>query len=158
MKDLLPPSPSVAAHGVKHSPAPSQHRPSPLVNDEDDDFDYGPLRTDGLYTRQESLAGDLSRSHSRSISSSSEAMDTSMVGPAIQPLDFASVILSHEQTHAALAHTVGELSQWLTVVESGFRHLLNSSEFTDTIDEELDDPFTDYFDVEHSSMIPLPTR
>jgi hypothetical protein len=151
MKDLLPPSPSIASHTFRHSPAPSQHRSSPLVPDEAYEGLYSRMGTP--FDRRPSTAASdhdrsrsHSRSHSRSISSSSEPLGSLTTGPSIPPLDFASVILSHDRTHAALAQTVVELSQWLSAVEGGLKNMLNTPEEPDTIEEGLEDPLDEHYD------------
>lgn len=60
--------------------------------------------------------------------------DTS-IGPAIRPLDFATLMQSSDAMHAELARTVDELAQWLNVVEVGFTQILDSA-VEDTIEEE----------------------
>lgn len=149
MKDLLPPSPSVVQHGNRHSPAASQHRPSPLVHDEPNEgFDsfVGTTFDQRLYAAASQRGYSYSRSHSRSISSSSEAIEGTMTGPLVQPLDLASVIMSHDRTHAALAQTVLELSQWLSVVESGLKNVLIASEEAEVVEEEFEDSTDGHFD------------
>lgn len=67
--------------------------------------------------------GRHSRTHSHTTSSSVASLGATM-GPAIRPLDFASLMSSHEMTHAALANSVDELVQWLGVVEHGLNGVL----------------------------------
>lgn len=85
-------------------------------------------------------------SHSRSLSSSFTAVHPigGGSGPPIAPLDFASIILSHDKTHASLAKTVSELSQWLAVVESGLSDLLDPDDEVATIHEEHEGFFDGY--------------
>jgi hypothetical protein len=45
---------------------------------------------------------------------------------------------SHEGTHAELARTVDDLTQWLSVVEVGLSEMLDNSG-EDTIEEEQED-------------------
>jgi protein-serine/threonine kinase len=142
MKDLLPPSPSISHRGLRHSPAASQHRPSPLVPDEAYEGVYSRAGTpfDRSATSSSERHLPHSRSYSQSLSSSSEADDEfCTTGPVIEPLDFSSIISSHDRTHSALAQTVTELGQWLSVVEGGLRDLLHASDEADMIDEEYDD-------------------
>lgn len=56
-------------------------------------------------------------------------------GPIIQPLDMASLMLSHEATHSQLAKTVDDLTQWLSVVEVGLTQILDKAH-QDIIEEE----------------------
>jgi len=60
------------------------------------------------------------------------------LGPAIRPLDFGALMLSHEGTHTELARTVTDLTQWLSVVEVGLSGMLNTPG-EDTIAEEQED-------------------
>jgi protein-serine/threonine kinase len=154
MKDLLPPSPSVIQHGARHSPAASQHRPSPLVHDDTEEELYS-RSISALDQRPFTAAPERdeshSRSHSRSISSSSEAVEVPMTGPIVQPLDLVSVIMSHDRTHSALAQTVVELSQWLSVVEGGLKRVLTASEEVHAIGEEYEDDADGYFGFEEGS-------
>lgn len=57
------------------------------------------------------------------------------MGPPLQPLDFASLMHSHEATHTQLARTVEDLAQWLSVVEFGLTQMLEKAS-EDTIEEE----------------------
>jgi len=49
---------------------------------------------------------------------------------------------SKERTHAELAHTVDDLTQWLSVVEMGLMGMLERVN-DDTIEEEQEDSITD---------------
>lgn len=57
------------------------------------------------------------------------------LGPPIRPLDLGPLVHSHAATHDALARTVDELQQWMTVVEAGLTHMLDRTA-RDTIEEE----------------------
>lgn len=56
----------------------------------------------------------------------------------MRPLDFGALMLSHEGTHAELAQTVEDLTQWLSVVEVGLSRMLETAG-EDTITEEQDE-------------------
>ncbi|TFK96326.1 hypothetical protein BDV98DRAFT_311103 [Pterulicium gracile] len=117
MSDLLPPSPSVAQASMHTSqfkafrdniptgPALPNlsivRSTSPVSYDEEDDDHLG-----------ESLL----------------ATPTPLLlsGPIIRPLDYAVLTTSDENTHAALARTVDDLSQWLSVVRDGLDGLLDN--------------------------------
>jgi hypothetical protein len=58
------------------------------------------------------------------------------MGPPIAPLDFASVIVSPDQTHSSLAKTVSDLTQWLAVVENGLARVLEPIGEDEIIEEE----------------------
>lgn len=49
---------------------------------------------------------------------------------------------SHEATHSELAHTVDELAQWLSVIETGLTHLLDGAA-QNTIEEEQEQDVPD---------------
>jgi len=52
-------------------------------------------------------------------------------------------MLSHEGTHAELARTVADLTQWLSVVEVGLSGMLDTAADEDTIAEEQEDHATE---------------
>jgi len=62
----------------------------------------------------------------------------------LRPLDFASLLSSHEGTHAELARTVEELSIWLQLVEHGLSTALTSGE--DPTIHELEESIVDDYD------------
>ncbi|KAI5118932.1 hypothetical protein M0805_003756 [Coniferiporia weirii] len=66
-------------------------------------------------------------SHSHTASSASSVASASVFAlgaPPVRPLDFASLMASHEATHTELARAVDELVQWLGVVETGLDAVL----------------------------------
>ena len=92
-----------------------------------------------------------STSHSRSLSLTHGSFPAlplpgDLTGPPLQALDFGSLMQSHDATHAALAHTVDDLAQWLSVVEVGLAHLLDQGNQS-TIQEEQEQDGTDDDDI-----------
>ncbi|KAJ7096433.1 hypothetical protein C8R44DRAFT_644022, partial [Mycena epipterygia] len=81
-----------------------------------------------------------SRSHRQSLSFTSIS-SISSVGPQIRPLDYATLITS-ESTHTELARTIDDLSQWLSIVETGLGNMLDMS-YASTIEEEQEGSTTD---------------
>lgn len=74
-------------------------------------------------------------------------------GPALRPLDFATLLQSNDIMHAELARTVDDLAQWLGVVEAGLGQLLDGGE--DTIEEEaeLEDIFARAQATQHAEPV-----
>lgn len=63
------------------------------------------------------------------------------VGPVIRPLDYTALI-TNESTHTELARTIDDLSQWLSIVESGLGNMLEMT-YASTIAEEQEGPTSD---------------
>jgi hypothetical protein len=166
----LPPSPSVDVHCLPGSSMLPHTRP-PLLSAHSEpptelhnSFEYPNQRPMSATPNAPGLPLFVQRDthmHSRSLSSDAEFDAPSsipLVGPNVPPLDFASVILTQDQTHTALEQTVIGLSQWLAVVESGLKDLLNpgsavlgSPSAPVPIEEEFEpDPLDDYFAAEES--------
>ncbi|KAJ7209485.1 Pkinase-domain-containing protein [Mycena pura] len=82
-----------------------------------------------------------SRSHRPSSSFASISSVTS-VGPPIRPFDYASLIAT-ESTHTELARTIDDLSQWLSIVETGLGNMLDTTIYASTIAEEQEGSSTD---------------
>ncbi|KAG6333564.1 hypothetical protein ID866_5526 [Astraeus odoratus] len=78
-------------------------------------------------------------SHSASRSLTSETSVSTFIGPTVRPLDFSSLVGSHEATNAHLARTVDDLTKWLAVVEVGFATFLDQPD-KDTTTEKQDEP------------------
>lgn len=102
-------------------------------------------------TADSSTSYTQSSSHSRSLSLSHGSFPalphpSELTGPPLQPLDFGTLMQSHEATHAALARTVDDLAQWLSVVDVGLTHLLDQGS-QDTIQEEQEQDSTDEDDI-----------
>jgi len=87
-------------------------------------------------------------------------MDT-LGGPTIRPLDFPSLMRSHEATHTELAHTVEDLASWLSMVELGLTQMLDRAN-QDTIAEEQEQEDTDAItmngDSKHAETPPSPLQ
>jgi hypothetical protein len=62
-------------------------------------------------------------------------------GPIIRPLDYSVLMVSGDHTNEELARTVDDLSQWMSVVQSGFSNLLDINETV--IEEEIEEPLGD---------------
>ncbi|CCM00395.1 uncharacterized protein FIBRA_02425 [Fibroporia radiculosa] len=154
----LPPSPSVSLPPrILPSPIPSGFLPSDTGSNGARNMPHTNSAASSSTTSLSSLSSQMnnsfsdgrvgtsdssafySQSHSRSISHGrSQSFPTppsEMTGPSIRPLDFSAIMESHEATHVELARTVDELSQWLTVVDIGLRHMLDRAT-QETIEEE----------------------
>ncbi|OCH88887.1 Pkinase-domain-containing protein [Obba rivulosa] len=152
MTDLLPPSPSILHLPSKSSFAMSDSgygsRPLPLANSAASSSTTSLSSLSSQWSQSipdlratvaessPSYAPSHSTSHSRAPSHTvSSPPHHSLLGPSIRPLDFGSIMLSHDATHGELARTVDELSQWLSIVENGLTQLLDADN-RDTIAEE----------------------
>ncbi|KAG8768662.1 hypothetical protein FRC15_005040, partial [Serendipita sp. 397] len=60
-----------------------------------------------------------------------------MIGPTIRPLDY-TLLGTSEGVHAELNQTVGDLSQWLEVIENGLNDILNAPGGTSLLDDYSD--------------------
>jgi len=67
-----------------------------------------------------------------------DGIDGKPLVPSIRPLDLGSLMGSHDDTHAELAHIVEDLAQWLMVVENGLSDLLTIPA-VDMIEEEQEE-------------------
>ncbi|OBZ68147.1 hypothetical protein A0H81_11881 [Grifola frondosa] len=145
MSDLLPPSPSpfppssrpsisssawssissdAGASGVRTLPHSNSAASSSTTSLNSLSSQFNQSLTDLRPTGADS-ASSLSQLHA----------SDALVGPAIRPLDIGPLMFSHDATHAELARTVDELSQWLSVVEAGLTQMLDKTN-QDTIEEE----------------------
>lgn len=155
MSDLLPPSPS-AAPLPRASPSPSplgSLTPADMAQYSPRTLPYTNFGASSSSTSLNSLSslqnftlGNESStpaggSHARSYSYSAlHAAFTSsttdpVTGPTLRPLDFGTLMNSHEATHSELAGTVEDLAQWLSVVEIGLTSILDKAA-EHTIEEE----------------------
>lgn len=80
-------------------------------------------------------------SHTTSLSLTSVPAESTL-GPPIQPLDFVSLMESHEATNSHLARTVDDLTRWFSVIEAGFANILEQSG-GDAIAEEQEETPTE---------------
>ncbi|THH04201.1 hypothetical protein EW145_g5694 [Phellinidium pouzarii] len=97
----------------------------------------------------------LTRSHSHTGSSASSLASVAIAtGPQVRPLDFSSLMSSHETTHAELTRTVDELVQWLGVVEAGLSTVLACSTPGVVSSSVVDSPstFIECFSVEETYL------
>ncbi|KAJ7078944.1 Pkinase-domain-containing protein [Mycena belliarum] len=154
ISDLLPPSPSAVGYSPRtFIPSASQLGTSMIPATPENSvqqypafreaasaalgsFSLGLPRTSSPPPSELRSATDQSsssRSHRQSLSFNSIS-SISSVGPPIRPLDYAALITS-ESTHAELARTIDDLSQWLSIVENGLGNMLDMS-YASTIEEE----------------------
>ena len=128
MSDLLPPSPSIPTTNMK----PYFPTPSPLG------LDIDLLGPSAVLTAPSPLPQIPSPgSHTRNNSLVAPSPLRERI-PEIHPLDFGTMIQSHEETHAGLGRIVEDLSQWLSITEAGLNKLLESAS-EDRIEEEQED-------------------
>lgn len=149
MSDLLPPSPSTLVHTSRpFFPSPSLLG-SPSI-DEGPTFPLG--SRPGANASTISLPNTRNRSpsgpegHSRTTSSrtshgasrslTSVPLESTFIGPAVQPLDFCSLIGSHETTNVHLGRTVDDLTKWFTVMEVGFATMLEQAGSEPIVEEQ----------------------
>jgi protein-serine/threonine kinase len=148
MSDLLPPSPSAANYSSRAF-APSLSTLSSSVPSTEASAVRNIAASASASTTSLGLPhanspplSDPSYSYSNNTSFNSGAPNVSF-RPAIRPLDFGALMLSHEGTHAELARTVADLTQWLSVVEVGLSGMLDTAADEDTIAEEQEDHATE---------------
>ncbi|KAF8622349.1 hypothetical protein AX15_007081 [Amanita polypyramis BW_CC] len=126
--DLLPPSPSTSTtpyrsltnnHGSNHVPSRRQGNPVELH------------RSNVIHKKQTSelLTGAPSNIHYSAL----RGQITSL-GPSIAPLDYTELI-ANDSTSSELARMLGDLSQWLSVIEMGLTGALDNT-LSDAIEEE----------------------
>ncbi|KAJ7680224.1 Pkinase-domain-containing protein, partial [Mycena polygramma] len=163
ISDLLPPSPSALGYSPRNFiPSVSQLGTSTLPATPESSaqqypafreaalaplasFSLGLPRTSSPPPIDHRNATDLhhssySRSHRQS-SSLASMSSISSVGPPVRPLDYTALITS-ESTHAELARTIDDLSQWLSIVESGLGNMLDMT-YASTIAEEQEGSTSD---------------
>ncbi|KAJ7703312.1 hypothetical protein B0H17DRAFT_922329, partial [Mycena rosella] len=162
ISDLLPPSPSAVAYsprtfvpsasqlGTSTIPATpeSSTQQYPAFRDAaaalGSSFSLGLPRTSSpppsADLRDMSHQGSYPRSHRQSLSFTSIS-SISSIGPPVRPLDYTTLITS-ESTHTELARTIDDLSQWLSIVETGLGNMLDMS-YASTIEEEQEGSTTD---------------
>lgn len=149
MSDLLPPSPSTLVHTSR----PFFPSPSLLSSTSMDESPAFPLgNRPGANASTISLPNTRNRSpsglegHSRAISSRSShgasrsltsvPLESTFIGPTVQPLDFCSLVGSHETTNVHLARTVDDLTKWFTVMEVGFAAMLEQAGSESIVEEQ----------------------
>lgn len=146
MSDLLPPSPSAVNYSSRAF-APSPSMLSSFITSTEGSGLRGLTASTNASTTSLSLprthsppSSDSFHSYSYNNASSSfnSSASSNLLGPVIRPLDFGAVMTSHEVTHAELARTVDDLTQWLSVVEVGLSRMLDFAG-EDTIAEEQED-------------------
>jgi protein-serine/threonine kinase len=149
MSDLLPPSPSAANYSSRVF-APSLSTLSSSVPSTEASAVRNIAASASVSTTSLGLPhanspplSDPSYSYSNNTSSFNSGAPNGSFGPAIRPLDFGALMLSHEGTHAELARTVADLTQWLSVVEVGLSGMLDTAADEDTIAEEQEDHATE---------------
>jgi protein-serine/threonine kinase len=149
MSDLLPPSPSVVHPAARlFIPSPSHLAASSAS------MTYSEKQSD---ERQRSSTIDTARVSALNIARSSSptsyedyevdhddrgATFLTDSGPIIRPLDYSVLMVSGDHTNEELARTVDDLSQWMSVVQSGFSSLLDINE-TVIEEEEIEEPLGD---------------
>lgn len=140
ISDLLPPSPSSISYGSRNFlPSPSQLSSVTSVPP-DSTRQYSAFRdaassatSFSLGLPRSSSPPDLRRTVTEPLPSSTPITST-LTGPQIRPLDYLSLI-THESTHAELARTIEDLTQWLSLVEVGLSGMLETTH-NNTIEEE----------------------
>ncbi|KAF7973865.1 hypothetical protein HWV62_14076 [Athelia sp. TMB] len=142
MSDLLPPSPSTANYSSRvFAPSPSALSSSVVNNADRAAFNsLANASTTSLgLTRTHSPPFDSSRPNlHNNVSHNGSVSAFGLNGPAVRPLDFGALMISHENTHSELAKTVEDLSQWLSLVEVGLSAMLDFPA-EDTIAEEQEE-------------------
>lgn len=120
--DMLPPSPSAISPMHRQfvgTPGPASDH-SFNHSHENADTSNSRFGDDGL---------------SRNTSQSPPDMSTGGIrGPIIRPLNY-SLLGSSEAVHAELAQTVGDLAQWLEVIDQGLTNILNPPPAVDLSDD-----------------------
>ncbi|KAJ6586809.1 Pkinase-domain-containing protein [Mycena vulgaris] len=164
ISDLLPPSPSAVGYSPRtFIPSASQLGTSTIPPTPESNTQQYPAFRDAASASQGPFALGLprtsspppfevrnatdvphqtshSRSHRQSLSFTSIS-SMSSVGPPVRPLDYTALITS-ESTHMELARTIDDLSQWLSIVETGLGNMLDMS-YASTIEEEQEGSTTD---------------
>jgi len=140
MADLLPPSPSAfgtANSKTSSAPSPLNHTPgnNPLSSGLSGSLSASTKSASRSRSHSPPLPLDFSQS---SPNGAADGIDGKPFAPPIRPLDLGSLMGSHDDAHAELAHIVEDLAQWLMVVESGLSDLL-AMPAVDTIEEEQEE-------------------
>ncbi|KAF8993729.1 hypothetical protein BDQ17DRAFT_126712 [Cyathus striatus] len=136
MKDLLPPSPSVAVANRNFSFIPS-NLGSSVPSSNDAGREHPDFREPGFASSSNAALSSNIRTRAAQTKGPShywEAPLSSTTLPTVAPLDYPGLIES-ENAHSVLAHTINDLMSWLSTIESGFNNLLDSAMST-TIEEE----------------------
>ncbi|KAJ7497186.1 Pkinase-domain-containing protein [Mycena latifolia] len=159
ISDLLPPSPSAVGYSPRtFVPSASQLGTStvpvtpetstqhyPAFRDAasaalGSSFSLGLPRTSSPPPSELPHQSSYPRSHRQSLSFNSIS-SISSVGPPVRPLDYTALI-TNESTHTELARTIDDLSQWLSIVETGLGNMLDMS-YASTIEEEQEGSTSD---------------
>jgi len=152
MSDLLPPSPSAVMYNPRNFAPSSSLLSSSVMSASPMDISQHSAFKDagasflGIPRSNSPVSSDAPSAESQSRSNSNDmptplfsaAAPNLSLGPAIRPLDFGAMMLSHEVTHSEVARTVDDLMQWLSVVEVGLIGMLDKV-YEDTIEEEQED-------------------
>lgn len=143
MSDLLPPSPSAANYNSRvFAPSPSALSSSIILSDKSalGSSANASISSVGLSRNHSPPLSNPSHSyfHNTNSSSFNSSGFSNLIGPSIRPLDFGALMTSHDGTHAELAKTVEDLTQWLSIVEVGLSTMLDFTD-EDTIAEEQED-------------------
>lgn len=146
MTDLLPPSPSTIVPNSQasiHSPTPFGSHNLGFRADANASTMSLPSTRSSSPPRSDKRGrpGFTKISHATSLSLTSVPVESAL-GPPIQPLDFVSLMESHEATNSHLARTVDDLTRWLSVIEVGFANMLEQAG-GDTIAEEQEETPTE---------------
>ncbi|KAH8828299.1 Pkinase-domain-containing protein [Flagelloscypha sp. PMI_526] len=131
MTDLLPPSPSAVAHSRPiFAPSPSHLGNSAVIADQNQRD--AALAAPSPYNLPRSTSPppfDPSTTTTKPPAPSEttiSAFGSSLgQGPAVRPLDFMALV-NGTNAYTELAHTIEDLSQWLSIVESGFGEILDA--------------------------------
>ncbi|KAJ7502722.1 Pkinase-domain-containing protein [Mycena galericulata] len=141
ISDLLPPSPSAVGYSPRtFIPSASQLGTSTVPATPESSVQHSPPPFEQRNPVDIPHPTSYSRSHRQSLSFTSISSFTS-VGPTIRPLDYTALITS-ESTHLELARTIDDLSQWLSIVETGLGNMLDMT-YASTIEEEQEGTTTD---------------
>lgn len=73
----------------------------------------------------------------------------------MDPLDFAPLVHSHEETHTQLARTVDDLAQWLSVLELGLSQMLDKGGATTIEEEQEQEDASAAYNLSHTPIDPL---
>ncbi|KAJ7262278.1 kinase-like domain-containing protein [Mycena haematopus] len=162
ISDLLPPSPSALGYSPRlFVPSASQLGMSTIPATPDSNTQQYPAFREAVAAPLASFSLGLPRTSSpppfeprtdaphstsyprshRQTSSLASISSITSVGPALRPLDYTALI-TNESTHTELARTIDDLSQWLSIVETGLGNMLEMT-YASTIAEEQEGPTSD---------------
>ncbi|TDL17282.1 Pkinase-domain-containing protein [Rickenella mellea] len=147
ISDLLPPSPSVASPNARaFPPGPSSlstsvvpgekklhsplDKPGTLSSSRSNDaLQPSPENHAVLAIDSSGPSGPSSPYNPAEVSPSMQhpPSSSSLLGPTVRPLDFGSLMMTHDGTHNELSRTVDELVQWLKVVDLGLSGILDKA-------------------------------